>query len=125
MEGAIFLAILIPIAIIVLMIVLLVRMGALSRELEAMRRQMAEWMSAQPARATAPEAPPIIRPAAAPPPAEPIAPRPSSLRRPLHHLRPPNRGRQPRTMHCAVCARPSISRSKSQLLLLIRRIRQW
>ena len=76
MEGAIFLAILIPIAIIVLMIVLLVRMGALSRELEAMRRQMAEWMSAQPARATAPEAPPIIRPAAAPPPAEPIAPPP-------------------------------------------------
>lgn len=76
MEGAIVLAILIPIAIIVLMIVLLVRMGSLSRELEAMRRQMAEWMKAQPARAAASEAPPVIRPAAAPAPAEPVAPPP-------------------------------------------------
>jgi len=76
MEGAIVLAILIPIAIIVLMILLLVRMSTLSGELASMRRQMAEWMKAQPPRAAAPEAPPTMRAAAPIVTAEPIAPPP-------------------------------------------------
>lgn len=76
MEGAIVLAILIPIAIIVLMILLLVRMSALMGEISSMRRQMAEWMKAQPPRATAPEAPPAARAAAPPETAEPVAPPP-------------------------------------------------
>lgn len=67
MEGAILLATLIPIAILVLMIVLLVRMGTLSRELNDTRRQMAEWMKAPPRAGTD-----------APPAASPLPPRPAA-----------------------------------------------
>lgn len=86
MEGLFVLAVLIPIAIVVLMIMLLARMGALSRELQAMRAQMAQWMKAPPMRAadappaTPTEAPPqrvepLVPPPPAPtPPPEPAAP---------------------------------------------------
>ncbi|HRD52654.1 MAG TPA: DUF2339 domain-containing protein [Flavobacteriales bacterium] len=76
MEGAIVLAILIPIAIIVLMILLLVRMSTLMGEISSMRRQMAEWMKAQPARAAAPDASPVERAAVPHSIAEPVAPPP-------------------------------------------------
>ncbi|WKZ65859.1 MAG: DUF2339 domain-containing protein [Flavobacteriales bacterium] len=79
MEGAILLAILIPIAIVVLMILLLVRMGALSRELEAMRGQMAQWKKAQqayPPNIGEAPATPAAAPVASEPPAAPVVPPP-------------------------------------------------
>lgn len=74
MEGAILLAILIPVAIVVLMIMLLIRMGALSRELESMRAQLAQWMKAQPMRVAAPDAPAATQDATPPQPAGPVGP---------------------------------------------------
>lgn len=73
MEGAILLAILIPIALIILMIVLLGRIRALTTELESMRRQMVEWMKVQPRTLNA-EVPPGTRTA----PVEPVVREPAA-----------------------------------------------
>ncbi len=80
MEGAIVLAVLIPLAIIVLMLVLLARMGALMRELAELRRQLKELLpttrgdavSPQRGTPTEPTRPaPVIEPVPAPAPKEP------------------------------------------------------
>jgi uncharacterized membrane protein len=89
MEGLIFFAVLIPIAILVLMIVLLVRMGNLMSELTLTRKQLAEMMrngvAAKPAAEApriatpppVPQAPPIVTPPPAPTPSAPSAPPPA------------------------------------------------
>lgn len=83
MEGAIVLAVMIPLAIIVLMLILLARMGALMRELADTRRQMNEALSrmlgdAPPASRPGPIIPsgaaPVI--VTAPAPEQPAAPLP-------------------------------------------------
>lgn len=81
MEGYIVLIVLVPIALLVLMIVLLARLGNLSRELAATRQTMRElaerWRSGAPIIAEQPEpAPPILTspPVVVPPPVQPERP---------------------------------------------------
>lgn len=104
MDGLIFFAILIPIAILVLMIMLLVRMGNLMSELTTTRKQLAELLrhgvaakpdaagnpAAEAPRAAtpppAPQAPPVVTPLPAPTASAPSAP-PSPAPAPEEELR--------------------------------------
>lgn len=84
MEALIFLLVLIPVALLVLMIVLMGKIGALNKELRSTNEQLAKWMRQEPPTPPSeaepvpdipeertPEPPPIITP---PPVVEPITP---------------------------------------------------